>query len=134
MAKLFIGIALVVMLGTAALAFLAHGNVDKLQGVVRETKGKVAGLEASVKTAKIETEKATKESQEAKDQANAATEKLAGAVKEAGDAKKEAGEARLIVETKDKQIAELTDKLAKAGQTPNAPAGPTQEELDKVKA
>ena len=45
MAKLFIGIALVVMLATAALSFLAKGNIDKLQTSLKDTKAKQATAE-----------------------------------------------------------------------------------------
>ena len=36
MAKLFIGIALVLMIATAAIGFLAKGNIDKLQSTLKE--------------------------------------------------------------------------------------------------
>ena len=54
----FIGIALVVMLATAALGFLAKGNIDKLQTSLKDTKGRVAGAEVQAKNAKSEADKA----------------------------------------------------------------------------
>jgi hypothetical protein len=132
MAKLFIGIALVVMLATAALSFLAHGNIDKLQTELRDTKGRIAIAEAAAKAAKSEVDKAQKDAKEAQDKASDATGQLAAATAKAETAQKAADEAKLIIEEKDKEIA-----AAKANNTPApvvAQTGPTQDQLDAANA
>lgn len=115
MAKVFIGIALALMLATAALGFLAKGNIDKLKSTLTETK---SSRDAAEIKAKKEGDRATK-AEEATAAANAKVEEtakeLAAKTKEAQDFKSAADEAKLLVETKTKEVAELTDKLAKMG-------------------
>lgn len=118
MAKVFIGIALALMLATAALGFLAKGNIDKLKSTLTETK---SSRDAAEIKAKKESDRAAK-AEEATAAANAKTEEtakeLAAKTKEAQDLKSAADEAKLLVETKTKEVAELTDKLAKMGSAP----------------
>ena len=107
MAKLFIGIALVVMLATAALSFLAKGNIDKLQTSLKDTKAKQALAEGQAKTAKNEEEKAKKEAKEANDKADTATKLAADKSKEADDAKKDSQEKQLVLDSQDKGTRRL---------------------------
>jgi hypothetical protein len=113
MAKLFIGIALVVMLATAALSFLAKSNIDKLQTSLKDTKAKEAVADGQTKTAKNEAEKAVKDAKEAADKAEAATALAATKTKEADDKQKALDELKLVSDGKDKQIADLNEKVGK---------------------
>jgi len=115
MAKLFIGIALVVMLATAALGFLLKGKVDALQTSRKDAISKISNAEGQAKAAKSEAEKALKETTEAKDVADKATKVAAEKTKEAEDLKKSVDEKTLLIDAKDKTIAELNDKITKLG-------------------
>jgi hypothetical protein len=114
MAKVFIGIALALMLATAALSFLAKGNIDKLQSTLTETKG---SRDAAEKKAKAEGERATT-AESARDAATAKTEEtakqLADKAKETDDLSKQINEQKMMVETKAKEVEDLTKKLADA--------------------
>ncbi len=118
MAKVFIGIALALMLATAALGFLAKGNIDKLKSTLTETK---SSRDAAEIKAKKEGDRATK-AEEATAAANAKTEEtakeLAAKTKEAQDLKSAVDEAKLMVETKTKEVEKLTADLVAAGSKP----------------
>lgn len=120
MAKLFIGIALLVMLATAGLSFLAKGNIDKLQSRLKEVQGSVVVEQAKAKAAQTDAKKA----QEDLTAANAKTEEkekeLAAAKSQADDASKKLEEQKLLVEEKTKQLAEAMAKQPTA--TPDKPA------------
>ena len=120
MAKLFIGIALVIMLATAALSFLAHGNIQTLQTALKETKGHIAEAEAKARTAKTDVEKAQKDVKDATDKADAATQQLADKAKETEEATNKLKELMLVSDAKDKQIADLTKAVADASGKPAA--------------
>jgi len=134
MAKLFIGIALVVMLATAALSFLAHGNIDKLQTSLKETKGRIAIAEGQAATAKRDLDKAQKDTKDAQDKATAATDQLAAATKAADDATKGKQELQVLLDQSNKDLAAAKEALANAGKTVAAPTGPTPEELGAANA
>ena len=133
MAKLFIGIALVVMLATAALGFLAKSNIDKLQTSLKDTKGRIAAVEGQAKTAKADAEKAQKDAKDAVDKADAATQQLATKAKEADDATKGAAEAKALVEASTAKIAQLEKDLeaAKTGPKPKEGDDPRIAEAQK---
>ena len=61
MAKLFIGLALALMLATAALGFLAKGNIDKLQSSVKGAKAELQTEQGKTRTAVTEQKKAVEE-------------------------------------------------------------------------
>ena len=125
MAKLFIGIALALMLASAALGFLAKGNIDKLKSTLQSQRTEVEAkkqelrkAEETATTAKAERDDANKKAEEAKStldskiaEATAATEKLTAA--------------NTALETKTKEAADLQTKLteAMAGAKPAVPAG-----------
>lgn len=122
MAKLFIGIALAVMLATAALGFLAKGNIDKLQSSLKGMKGDLDAKKSQLTKAEGDKKKAEDELIAANAKAEAAVKDLDDAKKAADDAKKNAEEAKLVVGTKETEITDLKEKLAKAmGQPTTAP-------------
>lgn len=115
MAKVFIGIALIVMLATAGLGFLAKGNIDKLQSALTTTKGRIAKAEADAKVAKSDAEKAQKEAKDASDKAEAATTAAAAATKEATEAKAAVGEKTQLVDSLTAKNKELEGKIVQMG-------------------
>lgn len=132
MAKLFIGIALAVMLATAALGFLAKGNIDKLQSSLQGAKSELEMKKTQLAKAEGDKKKAEEELTAANTKAEAAVKDLDDAKKAADDAKKAADEAKLVVSTKETEITDLKKKLADAmGGKPEAPvADPRVAELE----
>jgi hypothetical protein len=120
MAKLFIGLAIVVMLGAAVLSFLTKAQADKLQSNLKETKQSLARTETSLKKSEGE----LKKSQEELTVANAKVEQQATELTTAKSAKEKAemerDEAKLALDSKVKELAEIKENMQKAN--PNAPA------------
>jgi hypothetical protein len=118
MAKVFIGIALALMLATGALGFLAKANIDKLKSRKVELEGERQKAEEGEKAARVEAKKNAEERDTATAKAEEATKGLEAKTKEAQDLKAQADEAKLLVDTKTKEVAELTERLAKRGSAP----------------
>lgn len=123
MAKLFIGIALLVMLATAALSFLAKGNIDKLQSSLKESKGQLAAADGKVAAAKRDAEAAKKELAEGAATKEEAVKSLETAKADAEKAKSEASQAKNALDDKEKKIAELEKQIAETPKTAAAPQG-----------
>jgi len=118
MAKVFIGIALALMLATAALGFLAKGNIDKLKSTLTETKSSRDAAETKAKKESDRAAKADEALVAANAKAEEAAKELATKTKEAQDLKTQADEAKVLVDTKTKEVADLTEKLVKMGSAP----------------
>src|SRR5215216_1243257 len=107
MAKVFIGIALALMLATAALSFLAKGNIDKLQSTLTETKG---SRDTAEKKAKAEGERANT-AESARDAATAKAEETAKALEakttEATGLSTQLAEQKMLVDTKTAEVAKI---------------------------
>jgi cell shape-determining protein MreC len=114
MAKLFIGIALALMLATAALGFLAKGNIDKLQSSLKGTKGELATEQGKLRTAQSELKKTAEELATANAKVDETTKQLATKTTEAEDLTKQVAEAKLMVDKKTTEVEDLTKKLADA--------------------
>lgn len=115
MAKVFIGIALLFMLATAGVGFMLKGNVDKLQSTLSKTKGQIADAEGKARAAKNDAEKAQKEAKDATAAKETAEQAVTAKTKEADDAKMQLAEAKTVIESKDKEIAGLNDKMKTMG-------------------
>jgi len=107
MAKLFIGIALALMVATAALGFLAKGNIDKLQSTLKEKAGSLTKAQSDLQTSKND----LKKSNEERDAANSKAEE---SVKALDDSKKELGNVKGELDTAKASVSTLTADLAKA--------------------
>jgi hypothetical protein len=120
MAKIFIGIALVITLVTAGLAFMTKGQIGGMKEHEKQAKDAQIKAEGNLSVAKTELKKANEEATAAKALADekekdaaAKTAQVDGLMKQVADAKSE-------VEKKD---AELKDALAKMNTKPEvAPA------------
>ena len=126
MAKLFIGIALLVMLATAALAFLAKGNIDKLKSTLLETKQSVVAEQAKAKAAQNETAKTKEDLTAANTKLEQTTKDLETKVVEATSLSTQIAEQKTIVEAKTKEVADLNEKLVNMGAP--KPGGPNIED------
>jgi uncharacterized coiled-coil protein SlyX len=115
MAKLFIGIALLVMLATAGLAFLAKGNIDKLKSTLLEAKSNVTAEQAKAKAAQNEATKAKEDLTAANAKLDESAKALEAKVVEATGLSTQVAEQKTLVEAKTKEVADLTEKLGKMG-------------------
>ena len=111
MAKIFLGIALAVMLATAALGFLAKGNADKLQTTLKDTK-------QTLDTTKTNLTKTTAELTKTKDDLTAANGKIEEKDKEIAtqkgqmdDLNKKIADATTAMEAKTTEVATLTKQI-----------------------
>jgi uncharacterized membrane protein YhiD involved in acid resistance len=111
MAKLFIGISAAFMLLTAVVSFMLKGKVDALQTDRKDAKGKISMAEAQAVTAKNQATKAQEAEKAATEKATAATDAATKAQQDADTAKKEVAEKVVLIESKDKEIASLNEKL-----------------------
>lgn len=123
MAKLFIGIALALMLATAALSFLAKGNIDKLQSTLTETKGSRDAAESKARAAQAEAKAAEEEKTAALAKAEEAATAQTAAETKASGLETQLAEAKLLADAKTEEVARLTKEIADRGATPMTPAG-----------
>ncbi len=112
MAKIFLGIALAVMLATAALGFLAKGNADKLQTTLKATKNSLA-------TAEKNQQKAVADLKARTDELTAATAKVEEKDKEIAtqkgamdDLNKQITAAKADMEAKTAEVTALNKTVA----------------------
>jgi hypothetical protein len=112
MAKVFLGLAIALMIATAVVSFLAKGNIDTVQGNLRDTKNTLSVTTASLKKTESELKSAQEEvvtTRTALEAEKAAGEKLKADV-EAATAK--AMQAQTELDAKVKEIADLNAKIA----------------------
>ncbi len=126
MAKLFIGIALLVMLATGALAFLAKGNIDKLKSTLLEAKSNASAEQAKAKTAQNEATKAKEDLTAANTKMEETSKSLETKIVEATGLSTQLGEQKALVEAKTKEVEDLKKNIADMG-TPK-PGGPNVED------
>ncbi len=112
MAKLFIGLAIAVILGAAVLSFLTKTQADKLQANLKETKQTLARTETTLKR----TEGELKKTQEELVVANAKIEmqagEIAGLKKDKDDLTMQLAEAKMALEKKTTELDEAQKKIA----------------------
>ena len=111
MAKILLGIALAVMLATAALGFLAKGNADKLQTTLKDTRQTLATTQTNLT-------KTTAELNKTKDDLTAANGKIEEKDKEIAtqkgqidDLNKKIAEATTAMEAKTAEVAALNKTI-----------------------
>ena len=129
MAKVFIGIALAIILATAALSFLAKGNIDKLQSSL---KGAKSSQEAAERKAKEEGQKAKAAEEEraaAIVKAEEATKQLTAKNDEISALSAQLTEQKNFVEAKTREVAELTANRPATTTTTTAVEDPRVPEL-----
>jgi hypothetical protein len=132
MAKIFIGLALVITLVTAALGFLAKGNIEKMGVTVKDANAAKNKAEGNLQVAKTELKKAQDDVAAAKSAVDEKDKEVTAKASQIEDLKKQSDGAKTAMEDKDKQIEELTKKLAGTSTAP-APVVADQAPLDELK-
>jgi hypothetical protein len=131
MAKIFIGIALVVTLVTAALGFLAKGNIEKLRDKATEASAAKNKAEGESRVAKTELKKAQDEAAADKTAVDEKDKEVTAKTAQIDALTKQNTDAKAALEDATKQIAELT--LIKVGAPKEAVvAGPDPVALDEA--
>ncbi len=135
MAKVFLGLAIALMIATAVVGFLAKGNIDTIQGNLKDTKSTLATTTSTLK----KTEGSLKATQEELAVAKTALDEEKAAVAKAKadleDAVKKATEAAVLVEAKTKEMADLQAKIAAMSDGDKGiPIEQFKVEMDKVRA
>ncbi|MCE9610792.1 MAG: hypothetical protein K8R23_11415 [Chthoniobacter sp.] len=124
MAKILLGIALAVMLATAALGYLAHTNAEKLQEVLRVTKQDLSTTKTTLAKTKEDLKTRTEELAAAKVTIEDKEKEIASTKGLLDDANKKVAEGAAAMEAKVAELAGLQtkyDELAKR----NNPGGGT---------
>lgn len=111
MAKIFLGIALAVMLATAALGFLAKSNADKMQTTLKAAKSSLATAESSQRKAVADLKARTDELTAATAKVEEKDKELATQKGAMDDLNKKIAEATTAMETKTGEVATLTKTL-----------------------
>lgn len=115
MAKLFIGLAIVVMLAAAVLGFLSKTNIDKLQSVLKETKQTLARTESTLRKTEGELKKSQEELTAANAKIEMQTTEIAGLKKDKEDMTVKLATAEMDRDTAKKSLADLEEKLKTMG-------------------
>ena len=121
MAKIFLGIALAVMLATAALGFLAMGNANKLQTTLKDSKQALTTTQSTLSIAKSDLKKSQEELTAAVAKADEATKEVATQKGQMDDLTKKIADAAKDVETKTAEVAKLTMQLDELMKRPGGP-------------
>ena len=122
MAKIFLGIALAVMLATAALGFLAKGNADKLQSVLKATTQDLTTTKGTLSLTKTELKKSQEDLTAATGKIEEQGKEIATQKGQMDDLTKKIAEATTAMEAKTTEVATLTkqveDLMKKGGVNP----------------
>lgn len=125
MAKILLGIALAVMLATAALGFLAKQNADKLQTTLSATKSTLTTTQSTLSQTKNDLKTRTDELTAATGKIEEKDKEIATQKGQMDDLNKKITEATTAMEAKTTEVATLTKQLADlmAKGTPAAAGG-----------
>jgi len=131
MAKIFIGISLVLTLLTATLSIMAKGHIEKMKIAWGETKVNLAKGEASLQTAKNDLKKATEDLTLANESAKQSAQALETKTAELTTKIQELTNAQNQVATQATEIEALKVKIASMDpkKDPTTTANPAMEEL-----
>jgi hypothetical protein len=122
MAKIFIGIALVVTLLTAYLGFAAKGNIDKLQVTAKDAVTAKNKAEGEKQVAKTELKKAQDDLAAAKTAVDEKEKEVSAKTAQIDTLTKQVADAKTAADEQTKVIADLTEKTK--GAKTDAPALP----------
>ena len=136
MAKIFLGIALAVMLATAALGFLAKGNADKLQTTLKAKSQELDTTKSSLSIAKGNEKKAQEELATANTKVEEQGKEIATQKGQMDDLTKKIAEATTAMEAKTTEVAAKTKefedyKIAMGGVKGVEGANPAMDALKK---
>jgi hypothetical protein len=132
MAKIFLGIAIAVMIATAALGFIARGNIDKLQSTLKQKQDSLTRAEGSLRTAQSAQKAAEEKQKTAEDAIEGVRKDVAAKQSELDATNAKISQATAEIAEKDKRIAEL--EKAKGSPGPDNVPPPSSEELTRLQA
>ena len=121
MAKIFLGIALAVMLATAALGFLAMGQANQLQTKLKSTKGELDTTKSTLRVTEGNLKKTGEELTAANAKSEEQAKEIATQKGQMDDLNKKIAEATTAMEAKTAEVEELKKKIA--SMTPTVPGG-----------
>jgi hypothetical protein len=123
MAKLFLGLAIIVTLAAAVLGFLGKDKIDKLQGVLKETRQTLARTESTLERTKTDLAKTTEDLTAEKAKVEAQTTEIAGLKKEKEDTVLKLASAEMARDKAEGELKDIQTKLAamNPGGAPGAP-------------
>lgn len=130
MAKIFIGIALVVSLITAVVGFMAKNNVAELQRVKTEKVNDLNKAQGTLQVRERELKKANEDVAAAKSAVEEKEKEVTAKAAQVDDLNKKVADATAQLTTKDATIDDLNKKIA--GMTGGAPVGDPGAD-DKIK-
>ncbi len=138
MAKILLGIALAVLLATAALGFLAKGNAEKLQGILTTTKQDLGTTRATLAKTKDELKTRTEELTAANAKVDERDKEIANLKGQTDDLNKKVAEATTAMEAKTTELAatekKYTDHMATHGGTKQPIANDETPEMKALRA
>jgi small-conductance mechanosensitive channel len=111
MAKLFLGLAIALMLAAAVLGFLAKGNIDTLQGQLKQTKGQLESTKTTLRKTEGDLKKTTEDLTAANTKIESQTTEIGGLKKDKEELGTQLATVKADLETKSKFISELEEKL-----------------------
>ncbi|MGB8166823.1 MAG: hypothetical protein WCF18_04985 [Chthoniobacteraceae bacterium] len=124
MAKLFIGLAIAVVLGAAVLSFLTKAQADKLQSNLKETKQTLARTETTLRRAESESKKAQEELVVANAKVEQQATEMTGLKADKEKAVMELAEAKMALDARTKELADIQEKM-KGGDATKPAVDPT---------
>jgi hypothetical protein len=133
MAKLFLGLAIALMLAAAVLGFLAKGNIEKLQSSLDQSKKGLVREEGLRRKAEGELKKTQEDLTAANTKIEAQTTEINGLKGKVDTAEKALAEATLNLDTRTKELADLKASMPKdatGGETPIADLKTRIEQMD----
>jgi len=139
MAKLFLVLAIVVSVAAAALGLLGKDKIDKLQGILKETRQTLARTESSLKRTEGELTKTKEDLTTANTKIETQTGEIATLKKEKEDTVLKLASAEMDRDKAKADLETANTKIAEMSKMPGAPAGETVDivslkaDLDKAK-
>jgi hypothetical protein len=130
MAKLFLGLAIALMLAAAVLGFLAKGNIEKLQSTLDQTKKTLVRTEGTLRKTEGELKKTQEDLTAANTKIESQTTEINGLKKDKDDLGMQLASAKADLESKTTQLADALKKLEDA--LKNVPGGNIDELAKKV--
>lgn len=133
MAKLFLGLAIALMLAAAVLGFLAKGNIDSLQSSLKQTKGRLTSSENTLRKTEGDLKKTTEDLTAANTKIEGQTTEITGLKGKVDTAEKSLAETKAELETKTTALAGLQEQVTKMSGTTGVDPAQVAQQLDQMK-
>lgn len=130
MAKLFLGLAIALMLAAAVLGFLAKGNIEKLQSTLDQTKKTLVRTEGTLRKTEGDLKKTTEDLTAANTKIEGQTTEINGLKKDKDELTTQLATAKSDLEKATAQLADAEKKLQEA--LKNVPGGSIEQLAKEV--